>query len=43
MRKDEVAIRATLESLNAACAKRDIHAFMELFEDSDTLSPVFID
>ena len=32
-----MAIRSTLESLNAACAKRDIHAFMELFDDSDDI------
>lgn len=32
---DSLAIRATLDSLNAACARRDTTAFMSLWDDAD--------
>src|ERR1035437_2263488 len=37
MQDDQVAVRSTLDALNAACANRDIRAFMELFGDSDEI------
>lgn len=37
MANDQVEIRATLDALNDACAKRDIHAFMGLFEENDQI------
>ncbi len=37
MQNDQLAIRATLDALNAACAHRDIAAFMDLFGDTDDI------
>ena len=34
---DSVAVRASLDALNAACAMQDVRAFMELFEDNDDI------
>ena len=37
MKNDQVAIRSSLDALNAACANRDIRGFMELFSDTDDI------
>lgn len=37
MSNDREAISATLSALNAACAARDLNAFMALFDDNDDI------